>query len=339
MLSRSICWVSKSNYNISVIFHLLDDLLTIDRPTECDERTMALLSLIFNKLNIALSAKKTVDPTCVLEYLGIILDTVNMQTRLTEENGVLITGFIQTILYKRSCTRKELEQLLGYLNFASRVKLPGRAFVTYLYRLMSSAKEAYHYVHLNKECNADLQMWLELLTHWNGINLFYENELTNASNISLHTDASSTIGFGGFFQNEWFYDSWPEELPKMSDYCVSMAVLELYSIVVVAVLWGKPLSGENILFYCDNIATVQIIKNGRSKDPFIMKLMRRLTMCAVTAMLNNFAIFSEHVPGSSNCIADALSRFQIQRFRELAPGATITPTSCPPLSKTLWTAH
>ena len=237
MLSRSICWVSKSNYNISVIFHLLDDLLTIDRPTECDERTMALLSLIFNKLNITLSAKKTVDPTCVLDYLGIILDTVNMQTRLAEEKGVRITGFIQTILYKRSCTRKELEQLLGYLNFASRVKLPGRAFVTYLYRLMSYAKEAYHYVHLNKECKADLQMWLEFLTHWNGINLFYENELTNACNIPLYTDASSTIGFDGIFQSDWFYDSRREELSKMSDYCASMVFLELYPIVVAAVLW------------------------------------------------------------------------------------------------------
>ena len=39
-------------------------------------------------------------------------------------------------------------------------------------------------------------------------------------------------------------------------------------------------------------------------------------------MLNNFAIFSEHVPGSSNCIADALTRFQIQRFREFATGGS-----------------
>jgi len=37
-------------------------------------------------------------------------------------------------------------------------------------------------------------------------------------------------------------------------------------------------------------------------------------------MLSNF------VPGSSNCIADALSRFQIQRCRELAPGAAISST-------------
>jgi len=50
-------------------------------------------------------------------------------------------------------------------------------------------------------------------------------------------------------------------------------------------------------------------------------------------MLRNF------VPGSSNCIADALSRFQIQRCRELAPGAAIVLTSCPLLSEILWTAH
>jgi len=119
------------------------------------------------------------------------------------------------------------------------VILPGRVFVTYLYKLTSSVKEGYHYVHLNKECKADLQMWLEFLTHWNGINLFYENELTNASNISLYTDAASTIGFGGSFQNESFYGSRPEELPNISDYCASMAFLKLYLIVVGAVLWEK----------------------------------------------------------------------------------------------------
>ena len=143
---------------------------------------------------------------------------------------------VRTVIGSLFCTRKELEQLLGHLNFASRVILSGRAFVAYLYRFMSSVKEAYHYVHLN-ECKADLQMWLEFLTHWNGINLFYENELTNACNIPLYTDASSTIGFDGIFQSDWFYGSWREELSKMSDYCASMVFLELYPIVVAAVLW------------------------------------------------------------------------------------------------------
>ena len=73
----------------------------------------------------------------MLEYLGIILDTVIMQARLPKATIVDITGFIQTILNKRPCTRKELEQLLGHLNFASRVILPGRAFTyTGLYHLL-----------------------------------------------------------------------------------------------------------------------------------------------------------------------------------------------------------
>ena len=336
MLSSAICWISEHNYNINVIFHLLDDFLTIDKPDACGERTMALLSLIFNKLNVPLSAKKTVGPTCELEYLGVILDTVNMQARLPEDKISRITEFIQSILQKKSCTRKELEQLLGHLNFASRVILPGRAFVTYLYKLMSSVKESYHFVHLNKECKADLQMWAEFLKNWNGINLFYDNNITTASSISLYTDASSTLGFGGIYKNKWFSDKWPKDLPDIKDYTASMAFLELYPIVVAAILWGKDWSGKKILFYCDNEATVHIIRKGRSKETCIMKLMRRLTMCAAH---NNFAIFSEHVPGSKNNKADALSRFQMDKFRELMPEAEKHPTACPPLKEILWTVQ
>ena len=43
---------------------------------------------------MSLSAQKTVGPTCVLEYLGIILDTVNLQACLPEKIIVRITGFI-----------------------------------------------------------------------------------------------------------------------------------------------------------------------------------------------------------------------------------------------------
>ena len=46
---------------------------------------MVLLGTLFHILNLPLSAKKTVGPTSELEYLGIILDTINMQARLPLE--------------------------------------------------------------------------------------------------------------------------------------------------------------------------------------------------------------------------------------------------------------
>ena len=183
-LSTSVCWIAQNNYDIKVIFHLLDDFLTVDKPSDCGERTMALLSLIFNKLNIPLSCKKTVGPVCELECLGIILDTINMQARLPLDKVERITQFISFVLdKKKSCTRRELEQLLGHLNFATKIILLGWAFVTYLYRLMCSVKESHHYVHLNKECKSDLTMWLHFLSTWNGINMFYESHLTSAADM------------------------------------------------------------------------------------------------------------------------------------------------------------
>ena len=97
-----------------------------------------------------------------------------------------------------------MEQLLGHLNFVSRVILPGCSFVSYLYKLMSSVKESFHFVHLNKECRSDLQMWLNVLTSWNGVNLFYEKTLTTSADMMLYTDSSSSIGYGGYYQHKWF---------------------------------------------------------------------------------------------------------------------------------------
>lgn len=64
-----------------------------------------------------------------------------------------------------------------------------------------------------------------------------------------------------------------------------MAYLELYPIVVSAVLWEPGWPREYILFHCDNAATVHILKTGRSKCPDIMRLMRRLTFYKVTYTL------------------------------------------------------
>ena len=237
-LSRAIVWIAVNNYKIDNILHLLDDFLAIDKPSADGHRLMALLTMVFNKLGIPLSKKKTIGPTCVIEYLGIILDSIKMEARLPRDKVVRILEYIEHILTKKTCTRKQLEQLLGHLNFAMRVILPGRAFVTYLYKLMCSVRDSFHYVHINSECKNDLTMWAEFLRKWNGVSLFHEPKITKAADMNLYTDAASTKGFGGFFNGKWFSEKWPDNLPEIADNSLSMAFLELYPIVVAAILWG-----------------------------------------------------------------------------------------------------
>ena len=93
-LSVAVCWVATNVFGISPILHLLDDFLSIDPPDILADRTMALLTLLFKKLQIPIAPNKTVGPTTCLEYLGIILDTEAMEARLP----LVIVQRIQGIL-------------------------------------------------------------------------------------------------------------------------------------------------------------------------------------------------------------------------------------------------
>ena len=139
----------------------------------------------FNRLHAPLATHKCVGPTVCLEYLGVVLDSSKMEARLPLDKISRIIGFIETLLNASSCSKRQLLQLLGHFNFASRVILPGRSFVSYLIDLSTSVKELWHYVYLDIHCREDLHMWQEFLRNWNGVSLFYDAEYTFDSDMEL----------------------------------------------------------------------------------------------------------------------------------------------------------
>lgn len=89
-------------------------------------------------------------------------------------------------------------------------------------------------------------------------------------------------------------------------------------------------SGPEKVSYCNviiNLLYIHVLSrkvDRRSKIPIIMALMKKLAWCSV---VNNFTIHAKHIPGKYN-IADAISRFQMKKFRHLAPNAKQEPTLC-----------
>jgi hypothetical protein len=324
LLSQAIAYIATHNYNIEVMLYLLDDYLSVDRPDVLAERTMALIYHLFKRLCIPLALKKTMGPLTVLEYLGVILDTDLMQARLPLNKVQRIVSMLDKFMHRKSCTKRELLSLLGHLNFASRVVVPGRTFVSYLLKVAHSVTELHHHVKLTRECQLDMQMWRTFLATWNGVSFFLEAEFVDSSTLGLSTDASGTIGYGGYWQGQWFQGHWPDHLNLEKGSDVSIAYMELYPIMVAALLWGEQWCRKKIVFLCDNQATVAIVKKGRSKSSLIMQLMRRLVLCAAE---HNFTYTARYLKGRCNGVADALSRFDNQRFRRLVPHAN--PHPCP----------
>ena len=113
---------------------------------------------------------------------------------------------------------------------------------------------------------------------------------------------------------------------------ISIEWQELFLIVVACAIWYPLFKGKRLQFWCDNQSVVSIRKSGHSKAPLIMELVRKLVLLS---MEHNFLVRARHVPGVSNEIADALSRFQMQRFWALAPDTDQIPCTTLPSLMTL----
>ncbi|CAF1277097.1 unnamed protein product [Didymodactylos carnosus] len=282
-----------------------------------------------------LTPHKTLGSCFVLEYLGLILDTIRFQIIVPDEKKLRIIESIESVLHKRIINKRQLFSLLGHLQFAMRAILPGRWFLSFLITLSTSVKQLFHNVTVGQECKNDLMMWFKFPQLWNGVSFFMQPSLTLVSDLDLYTDAVTSLGFGIVYGNKWRYDSCSNA--PLQEYFVnpkpSIAYLELYSAVVASLLWGKEWSSKRTLFHSDNTATVQIINKGRSRCPAIMKVMRHLTLQAAKC---NFYVRARYVPGKHNVLADPFSCLKIQKFKALLPTADEFPVPVPHASQVIY---
>ena len=168
---------------------------------------------------------------------------------------------INDFLSVKSVTLRKLQSLLGMLNFTCSVITPAKAFSRRMYNLEKGVTKPYHHITLTKSVKQDLQVWKSFLQHYNNRTFFLDHIWTNSQQLSLYTDASTSIGFGALFHNRWFAGTWGP-LPET----IHINILELYPICVAFHLWGKSLSNRCINIISDNLSVVHVINNFTSKD-------------------------------------------------------------------------
>ena len=214
---------------------------------------------------------------------------------------------------QQKATLKELQSLIGLLNFACAVILPGRPFLRRMIDLTIGIKAPHHYKRLTIQVKQDLSLWLSFLKDFNGKSIFPDRYISLEEDVQLFTDASGSIGYGAICKKSWFQGRWSEWWLDQN-----ITLKELYPIVIAIELWGECLTNKRLHIRTDNQALVSVICKQTSREPLIMILVRRLVLHCLRC---NLIITASHISGKSNAIADALSRFQMCRFWGLAPWA------------------
>ena len=318
-VADALQWICQSHLSIEDILHLLDDFLILGPPQSsvCMDRIRLALDMC-EYLGVPIADEKTTWPTTELVFLGIVLDTERLESRLPDDKKQDLLQLLTEMSTKERCTLKELQRLLGKLNFASRVVVPGRTFTRRLYDATCRVSKPYHHVRLSAACRLDLLWWKELLHSWNGRSYFLEPEFTPAADLSVYTDAAGSIGYGAICGCEWFAARWSK---TQTSCCITFQ--ELYPIALACSTWGHKWTAKRIEFQTDNQAVATCIRSGTCRCRNVMQLLRALFfVCAK----KHFTITATYLPGTFNNVADALSRQDWKRFRELAPTASKAPT-------------
>ena len=143
-----------------------------------------------------------------MTFLGIELDSVQQLARLPPDKVDRILRLLQQWSRKKTCTRRDLESLIGSLHHACRVVVPGRTFLRRMIDLLCCFRHRDHLIRLNVDFHRDLQWWLSFFKEWNGVSFFLSPAVSPLPDLVVSSDASGSHGFGALWRTEWFCSSW-----------------------------------------------------------------------------------------------------------------------------------
>ena len=180
--------------------------------------------------------------------------------------------------------------------------------------------KSYHHIHLDDEFRNDCKMWLEFLDGedirpvvcrpWIDISLG-----KTAAELQFFTDASGSLkhgGLGGVFEDSWIAEQWNKEFLRLKE--PSIEYLELFALTAAVLTWREKLKNIRFTLFCDNQAVVNMINNISSSCKNCMVLIRKLVRVSLEC---NFRIFAKYIRTEDNGRADAFSRNQMSRFRNI----------------------
>ena len=195
----------------------LDDLAAAAAWSRAWAAYEALYNLLL-ELNIWESAHKRSPPDVVMSFLGILVNTLTLQLSLTPERLQSIKEETRQWLDRSTASKKDLQRLIGKLNFAATTVRSGRLFFSRILSFMTDLPK--HGVRkISAEVKKDCRWWALFIEEYNGISMIHELSWRPVDSV-ISTDACLS-GIGAFHEGEYLHAQIPPSL-KMEKICPSM---------------------------------------------------------------------------------------------------------------------
>ena len=291
------------------LMNYIDDLLYVGTPKNIWPSYYDLLQLL-QDLGLEVSQRKLVPPSTQVICLGILVDSVQKTLSIPEDKLKDIINMVNSWQDRRKCTKNQFQSLLGSLLYITKCVHPARYFLNRMLLILRNNTEN-RYISLDKSFFQDLNWFQQFLKHFNGITYFDNRKVQG----EIHLDASLT-GFGACYNNMVYALPLPASFSQFH-----ITQLEMLNVIVALKVWANLWQDKKITLYCDNMAVVEVLTTGKTRDPFLATCARNIWL--ITAIFN-IQLQVLHVPGKANVIADLLSRWTVtvkpeDKLRKLMP--------------------
>jgi hypothetical protein len=242
---------------------------------------------------------KVEGPSEIITFLGVKISCVERTLALPDKKLSAVRGLLMEWSVKTKGKKKDLQSLIGSLNWCSRVVQGGRTFMCELISLLCRAKEPHHCIRITKGARSNIAWWIEALNIFHGFCPFFV-DIPLPSHV-IATDACMSGG-GAHFYDDWLYVHWESDFPSLSG--VHINVLELEMVHQSALRWGHLWTGSHFLVRSDNAATIAAINKGSSRSDELLCIIEKLFWLSVKY---NFRLSAKFIPGVENVLADRIS--------------------------------
>src|SRR5882724_1518332 len=140
----------------------------------------------------------------------------------------------------RHCNLKDLQSIIGYLQFCAQVVPHGHMFIHSLINFLMTFKSSFSLRYIPAYTHADIQWWLSYAHAWNSIQILDPLKPM----LHMYTNARSSKGLGGIFGNVWFSTRFPCHFRSRD-----IQLKEIYVVLQAILQWGLSWEGHYVMFH------------------------------------------------------------------------------------------
>ena len=270
--------------------------------SDCLQKAKKVMTLL-QELGFTINIKKSIlEPTQQIEFLGLILDSIQMKVFLPEPKVLDLIESCQAILSMTSLTARSLASLQGKMSSCLHAVLPAptfsRAIQEDIHQAIGKTNNFSKKLILSSEAKSEIQWWIVNVRPWNGRPVHLPSP-----SLIITTDAAEKGEWGASCNKHKIQGRWTQEEASLH-----INILELKAVLFALKSFAKvyQMTNVHVRFKIDNTpAQAYISHQGGTKSVGLCNQAQELWKWC---LLHQTIVSAEHLSGIHNWDADQASR-------------------------------